>query len=95
MTEAEAQVKRILERVQQLLKQRDALKKENEKYKAQLQLMKEEHAEAFTRLEQVQQKLDVLRLSKSEMGPEEKKALEKRLNQYIREIDRCLTFVKE
>ena len=95
MSETDVQIKKIFEKVQSLLKQRDALKKENEQFREQLLQVKEAYIQATSRLEQMQQQIDILRVSRTDMGMEEKKALEKRLNQYIREIDRCITFVRE
>ena len=41
------------------------------------------------------QQTEVLKLSGSDMDEKEKKDLEKRLNQYVREIDRCIALLNE
>ncbi len=95
MNELELQVKRISEKLQQLLRQRDSLLKENEKLKGDLRELKSDHSIHTIRLEQLQQQVELLKLSRGEMNVTEKKALEKRLGQYIREIDRCIALLAE
>jgi cell division protein FtsB len=95
MSELELQVKRISEKLQQLLRQRDALLKENEKLKSEVKVLSSGHGNDTIRLEQLQQQVELLRLSKGEMNSTEKRALEKRLSQYIREIDRCMALLAE
>lgn len=95
MSELELQVKRIGEKLQQLLMQRDALLKENEKLKSKVAALGSGHSNDTIRLEQLQQQVELLRLSKGEMNSTEKRALEKRLSQYIREIDRCIALLAE
>ena len=42
-----------------------------------------------------QQQVEILKFSQEQMNEAEKKAFEKRLNQYIKEIDRCISLLKE
>ena len=95
MSELELQVKRIGEKLQQLLRQRDSLLKENEKLKGDLRALKSDHSTHTIRLEQLQQQVEILKATKATMGEGEKGALEKRLGQYIREIDRCIALLGE
>jgi hypothetical protein len=95
MSEFELQVKRINEKLQQLLRQRDTLSKENEKLKGEIKELRSGHGSDTIRLEQLQQQVELLKVSKGEMNSVEKKALEKRLSQYIREIDRCIALLAE
>jgi len=93
--EAEGRIRRILEKLQLLLKQRDLLLKENGKLKEELRRSQEEHSDKAGRLEQLQQQVEILRVTKAAMSEGEKKELEKRLSQYIREIDRCISMLGE
>ena len=91
----ELQVKRIQDKLQQLLKQRESLLKENGRLKDEiLQLQQARHGHS-EKLEQLQQQVEILRTTKGEMSEAEKKVLEKRLGQYIREIDRCIALLSE
>jgi len=95
MQEIELQVKRIQEKLQQLLKQRDLLLKENGKLKEEILQLRQEEARHTGRLEQLQQQVEIVRSTKEAMSEGEKRALEKRLGQYIREIDRCIALLAE
>jgi septal ring factor EnvC (AmiA/AmiB activator) len=93
--EAEGQIRRILDKLQLLLKQRDLLLKENGKLKEELRRSREEHSDNSRRLEQLQAQVEILRVTKTAMSEGDKKELEKRLGQYIREIDRCIALLGE
>jgi|SRR5215469_3997370 hypothetical protein len=93
--EAELRVRRIQEKLQQLLRQRDLLQKENGKLRDELRQVQQEQTEQAARLEQLQQQVEIVKATKAAMSEEEKRALEKRLGQYIREIDRCIAMLGE
>src|SRR6201996_9102912 len=93
--EAELRVRRIQEKLQQLLRQRDLLLKENGKLREELRQQQEALMDKTTRLEQLQQQVEILKATKASMSEGEKRALEKRLGQYIREIDRCIAMLEE
>jgi chromosome segregation ATPase len=93
--EAELRVRRIQEKLQQLLRQRDLLLKENGKLREELRQQQEVLMDKTTRLEQLQQQVEILKATKASMSEGEKRALEKRLGQYIREIDRCIAMLEE
>jgi hypothetical protein len=95
MNELEVQVKRINEKLQLLLRRHDALLKENEKLKKENRENRDFREDHSAKLEQLQQQVDILKASKGEMDEGEKKAFEKRLGQYIREIDRCIALLGE
>jgi septal ring factor EnvC (AmiA/AmiB activator) len=94
-TEVEGQIRRIQEKLQQLLKQRDLLLKENGKLKEEVRQLQQDQTGNAKRLEQLQQQVEIGRVTKTAMSEGEKKELEKRLGQYIREIDRCITLLGE
>ncbi|MHA4812395.1 hypothetical protein ACX0G9_30155 [Flavitalea flava] len=93
--ELSLQVQRIGEKLQFILKQREILLKENGKLKEEIRQLKEQDSGHVIRLEQLQKQVEILRASGGEMNGMEKKALEKRLSQYIREIDRCIALLGE
>jgi hypothetical protein len=95
MTELEVQVKRINEKLQLLLRRHEAVLKENEKLKKENRESRDYREDHSTKLEQLQQQVEILKASKGEMEEGEKKAFEKRLGQYIREIDRCIALLGE
>ena len=89
----ELRVKRIQEKLQLLLRQRDLLLKENGKLKEELRQREREKGDQIVKLDQLQQQVEILKVTKTAMSEEEKRALEKKLGQYIREIDRCITLL--
>jgi septal ring factor EnvC (AmiA/AmiB activator) len=91
----EIQVRRIQDKLQQVLRQRESLLKENAKLKEALREIKEASTSHTGQLEQLQKQVEILKASKGEMDPAEKKTLERRLGQYIREIDRCIALLSE
>ena len=93
--EAELRVRRIQDKLQQLLRQRDLLLKENGKLREELRQLQQAHSDQATKLEQLQQQVEILRTTRGEMSEAEKRVLEKRLGQYIREIDRCIALLSE
>jgi hypothetical protein len=95
MIDLETQLKQIHDKLQHLVKQYQALQKENKKLKEELsefRLRNNSHTEELDRL---QQRTQILQSSKSEMNEAEKKAFEKRLNNYVKEIDRCIALLNE
>jgi hypothetical protein len=95
MTELDEHVKRIYDKMQQLLKQHLLLQKENDRLKLELGQLQTNHSNQTGQVERLLQQTEILKLSKTDMNGDEKKAFEKRLNQYIKEIDRCIALLNE
>jgi predicted nuclease with TOPRIM domain len=93
MTESEQHLKRIQDKVQQLLKQHIALQKENQSLKDELDGLKKETSQFKENSETLKQQVEILKYSNGEMTDEDKKQFEKRINTYIKEIDRCITML--
>jgi len=89
----ELRVRRIQEKLQLLLRQRDLLLKENGKLKDELRQLQQGQGDQLQKLDQMQQQVEILKVTQTAMSEEEKRALEKKLGQYIREIDRCITML--
>ena len=70
-------------------------KAENGKLKEEVGRLQHEQDRHQARAEQLQQQVEILKATKATMGEGEKRALEKRLGQYIREIDRCIALLGE
>jgi hypothetical protein len=95
MTQPELQLKRVHEKILLLVKQHQTLQKENERLKEELKKM-QVRGEALSRdAEKFRQQAEVLKLSGRGMEENDKKMLEKRLNQYVREIDKCIALMQE
>jgi hypothetical protein len=95
MTQPEIQLKRVHEKILLLLRQHQALQKENERLKEDLKKM-QVRGEVISRdAEKFRHQADVLKLSGRGLEENDKKMLEKRLNQYVREIDKCIALLQE
>ncbi len=93
--QAEQQIQRIHQKLQQLLKQQLALQKHNRDLTQQLMDLKRERSQYQGIIDELQQQLEILKAAKSELTADEKKAFDKRLSQFIKEIDRCMTILGE
>ncbi|MBL7702563.1 MAG: hypothetical protein JNM14_09945 [Ferruginibacter sp.] len=95
MGELEQHIKRINDKLLQLLKNYQQLQKENSRQSQlikELQLAKEKDNQQITAL---QEKVSILKAATSKMNETDKKAFEKTINQYIREIDKCIGILSE
>jgi hypothetical protein len=89
----EEQFKSITYKLQLLVKQYLQLQKDNAAMKKEIEqhrlLLKEKNEQ----LHQLQEKLDVAAMNAPAMNAEEKKLLEKRINGYLAEIEKCLVLL--
>ena len=83
------------DKLQQLLKQYGRLQKENERLREELQSAKKKETETQNRIDEFQQQVSILKISSGEMNEQDKKEFEKKINQYIREVDRCISFLSQ
>ena len=95
MNPLEQHIQRINEKLQNLLKQYRFLQKDNEKLRKELADVRGLHTERSKQIEELEQKVTILKTATSNMSKEDKKELEKKLNHYIKEIDRCITVLSE
>jgi chromosome segregation ATPase len=94
MTESEQHLKRIQDKLQLLLKHHANLQKENQTLKNDMNLLKDQAGEYYATTEKLRQQVDILRYTTgAELDEEEKKQFEKRINGYVKEIDRCIAML--
>ena len=89
------QIERIRQKVQGLLRRQTNLEKENEKLRAELDRRSAVEAELKQKVSQLEEQVNVGKLSSGKMDDASRKAFEKQLNQYIKEIDRCIAMLSE
>ena len=95
MSELEEQFKRVNSKLQQLLKQHLLLQKENEKLKDTLKIVQLSRDQDTEQINKLQQQVSILKTSIGQMTEADKKAFEKQINQYIKEIDKCIGLLSE
>lgn len=93
MSDLEKNIKRINDKLQQVLKSHQFLQKENKK---QIELIKElENSISNNKSEMIalHEKINILKAAAGKMEETDKKAFEKNINQYIREIEKCISIL--
>ena len=95
MSEIEIHIKSVNEKLQQLLKKHIAANKENENLKEQLNKHKQKEEDYKTRLHELDEKVSILKAASGQMEEAEQKEFEKRINQYIKEIDKCICLLSD
>ena len=86
---------RITGKLQQLVRAHELLLKENAKLRTEVADLKLKQDSNAGKIAELEQSLAVLRTLTGKMDEQDKKALEKQLNQYLREIDRCIAMLSE
>lgn len=93
MVDLDLQIKNIQDKLQQLLRQQSVMQKENQRLKKELDksLSLVEEKERF--IQSLHQKVDTLKLGAGNLNETEKAALGKRIDVYLKEIDKCLALL--
>jgi len=95
MTTPTEHIERIRTKLQVLLKDHQALQKENEKLRSEMGRKALIEQEMKEKTQQLEQQVNILKASSGQMDEASKKAFEKQLNHYIKEIDRCITMLSQ
>jgi hypothetical protein len=95
MTEVEINIKKVNDKIQLLLKKYLQLQKDNDRQSlliAELQASSKKEAE---QKKQLQDQVHILKAAAGKMNDSDKKAFEKNINQYIKEINKCIGFLTD
>jgi hypothetical protein len=95
MSDLEIQLKRIQDKLQQVLKDYAALQKENLRLKEELDKNRTQSFANQQNIEDLKQQVEVLKITSGNWEEGDKKEFEKRINSYIKEIDRCIALLSE
>jgi hypothetical protein len=60
-----------------------------------LQQSKNRETETLDRVDELQQQISILKLASGELSEKDRKEFDKKINSYIREIDKCISFLSE
>lgn len=91
----EENIKRINSKVQQLLKSYLLVQKENVRQSNLITLLQKEKQKDAEQLITLKEQVAILKAAAGEMNETDKKAFEKNISQYIREIDKCINLLSE
>ena len=95
MSDTPTQVERIQQKLQLLIRQWQSVRKENEKLQRENTQLKQQEAVYRETIGKLSRQVEVLQVTSGGLGEEDKKAMEKQINGYIREIDRCIALLTE
>ena len=95
MNTTEEQLKRIQDKLLHLLKQHTAVRRENEKLREELGIAQEKLSLQQLYLDELRQQVSILKLNAGGMNDRDKKEIEKKINSYLKEIDRCIALLSE
>lgn len=93
MSDLDLQIKSIQEKLQQLLKQQALLQKENGRLKKELEKSRQAAADKVAQVQALQQQVDAARLGSGQINATDRAALDKRIDVYLKEIDKCLAML--
>lgn len=83
----------INSKLQVLLKKYASLQKENVSLRSEVELYKEKQLQSLQKIDSLETQANILKTSAGSMNEDEKKNFEKKINQYIKEIDKCITML--
>lgn len=95
MSDWDQHIKRINEKLQQLLKRHQQLQKDNLRQQKQIEELQAGNKKDAEIISGLQEKVSILKAAAGKMNETDKKAFEKNINRYIREIDKCITLLSE
>lgn len=95
MPDLDIHIKRIQEKLERLLRQYNDLQKENNLLKKEMEKLSRQAAVNYQTIEKLKQQVEVLKISSGSWDENDKKEFEKRINHYIKEIDKCIALLSE
>ena len=89
------QLKRVTEKLQQVVQRYHLLQKEHEQLSREVIALRDKEKTRLLRIDELEMKMTALQSVTVQLNETEKKEVEKRINRYIREIDRCIALLSE
>ncbi len=91
----EEQLRRINDKLLQLLRQYQHLQKDHDRLQKLVQVYEEKHQQQHQQAEALNQQVMVLKAATGQMNEADRAAFEKKLNQYIRQVEKCINYLSE
>ena len=89
----DAHLKSLQSKLVLLVKQNQQLAKQNVSLQKEAEQLRTTVTEKNDLLQQLHQQMDILKLSTATLVPAEKKVLEKRIDVYLAEIEKCIALL--
>jgi chromosome segregation ATPase len=93
MSLIEEHINSINSKLQQLLKKYAALQKENSILNNEIERYRSHEKENLEKINSLEMQAGILKASVGKMGEKEKHEFEKRINQYIKDLDKCIAML--
>jgi cell division protein FtsB len=95
LSQLESHISRINNKLQEVLKNYDALKKQNVKQTETIQVLTAEKNAQAQKIRLLEEQQYLLKSMAGKLDEKEKKSFEQALGKYIREIDKCIAMLSE
>ncbi len=95
MSVLENNIKRINSKLQQLLKNYQLLQKDNKRQSDLIKELQEAKAKDQEQITALREKITILKATAGKMNETDRKAFEKNISRYIRDIDKCIGILSE
>ena len=95
MGNLEAHIKAINDKLQLLLKKNASIQKDNELLTKDIKDLKDREEEYKNTIFMLHQKVNILKAASGKMNEADQREFEKRIDQYIKEIDKCIGVLSE
>ena len=95
MAQQEESLQRINDKLQQVAQRYQVLHKENLQLSRDIRVLREKEEASEKKINELELKIAAFKTATGRLDETEKKEIDKRLNHYIREIDRCIALLSE
>ncbi len=95
MKTVEEQIKDINKKLQQFIKQHAALQKENLSLSREISEYREKEKAEMEKINLLEMQTSILKASAGKMTDEERIEFEKRINLYIKDLEKCMTMLNK
>lgn len=89
------QLKQITEKLQQVVHRYQLLQKEHEQLSREVIALRDKEKARLIRIDELEMKMTALQTVTGQLNETEKREVEKKINRYIRDIDRCIALLSE
>ena len=88
-------IKRINDKMQQLLKRYRSMQKDNERQAALITDLQKSREKDSLQIAELKEKVNILKTATGQLEEPDKKEFEMKISQYIREIDKCISLLSK
>ncbi len=93
MNTIEEHINSINAKLQLLIKKYVALQKENSNLNNENEILRKRETDHLQKIDSLEMQTGILKASAGKMNDEEKNDFEKRINQFIKDIDKCMAML--